>query len=99
MRASKVGAPLACYQNSVVFLVRVIVVACVEIGLASQRNVYVEGGEMVDSLLADDGAAAASLGKERFDVPPVPSAEEASEALEHRQDAAAGSSDRWGTSS
>lgn len=56
---STVDAPLACYQNSVVFLVQVIVVACVEIDLASPRNVFVEGGEKVDSLVADDGAAAA----------------------------------------
>lgn len=98
MHASTVDAPLAYYQNSVVFLPPVIVVACEEIALAFLRNAFVEDAEKVDSLVAGGDAAAASQGKELSDAR-APSVEEASEAQSHHQGVAAGSSDRWGTSS
>lgn len=79
VRASKVGAPLACYQNSVVFLPQAIVVACEEIDPAFLRNVFVEDVGMVDSLVADGDAAEASQEKELSDAL-APSVEEALEA-------------------
>ena len=76
---SKVDAPLACYQNSVVSLLQAIVVACVEIDLASPTNVSVAGVGKAHSSAADGDAAGASQEKEPFDAL-GPSEVEASEA-------------------
>jgi hypothetical protein len=72
-------APLACFQNSVVYLRLVIVVAFhEEIVLACPTNVFVADAEMEDSCLADDDAAVASQEKEPSDAL-VPSEEASGE--------------------